>query len=366
MRLQVPLLVGLVVDPMIPPKEPQESTTMTPAEIIHHRRVQVLDRAGQTSVTEAVHSFGVSRTTYNRWAGRAQRYRLAALVPKGRRPPVMPTATPPDQVEVVLAEAIARPTLGARQLVCHLADRGVRLSPSGVQKILGRHRLGRRGQRVAALAQLTAATTGILTTAAKDGPFGFCHFAARPGDLVALDTFYVGKLKDIGPVWQLTAVDTATRYAIGALVAGDKSAREAASFVDHVAERLVGIGVELTGVLTDNGPKFTGHQFTAAMGGRGLRHHRIPPRSPNHNAVCERFQGTALQEFYRPAFHRQRFARLADLNAQFQSWAADLQHPAPQPRRLHARPHALCGHGGAPIMTKPRVHPSPQPVLRKI
>ena len=27
----------------------------------------------------------------------------------------------------------------------------------------------------------------------KDGPFGFCHFAARPGDLVALDTFYVGK-----------------------------------------------------------------------------------------------------------------------------------------------------------------------------
>jgi hypothetical protein len=43
------------------------------------------------------------------------------------------------------------------------------------------------------LAQLTAATTGILTTDAKDGPFGFCHFAARPGDLVALDTFSVGK-----------------------------------------------------------------------------------------------------------------------------------------------------------------------------
>jgi hypothetical protein len=105
----------------------------------------------------------------------------------------MPTATPPDQVEAVLAEAVARPTIGARRLVDHLADRGVRLSASGVQKILSRHRLGRRSQRVAALAQLTAATTGILTTDAKDGPFGFCHFAARPGDLVALDTFYVGK-----------------------------------------------------------------------------------------------------------------------------------------------------------------------------
>jgi transposase-like protein len=171
---------------------------VTPAEIIYHRRVQVLDRAGQTSVTEACRTFGISRTTYYRWAGRARRYGLAALLPKGRRPPVMPTATPPEQVEAVLAEAVARPTLGARQLTGHLADRGVRRSPSGVQKLLVRHRLGRRAQRVAALAQLTAATTGIATTAAKDGPFGFCHFAARPGDLVALDTFYVGNSRASG------------------------------------------------------------------------------------------------------------------------------------------------------------------------
>jgi transposase InsO family protein len=71
------------------------------------------------------------------------------------------------------------------------------------------------------------------------------------------------------------------------------------------------------------GPEFTGHGFTSRLEELGVRHHRIPPRSPNHNAVCERFQGTALQEFYRPAFHRQHFARLADLGAQFQGW---LQH----------------------------------------
>ena len=134
----------------------------------------------------------------------------------------------------------------------------------------------------------------------------------------------------IGPVWQLTAVDTATRYAIGALVAGDKSARDAAGFIDHVAERLAGIGTELTGVLTDNGPEFTGKAFTSHLQELGVRQHRIPPRSPNHNAVCERFQGTALQEFYRPAFHRQHFARLADLNAQFQAGSRPTT-PPPQP-----------------------------------
>jgi hypothetical protein len=61
MRLQVPLVVGLVVEPLVLTKEPQESTTVTSAEIIYHRRVQVLDRrAGQTSVTEACRTFGIS------------------------------------------------------------------------------------------------------------------------------------------------------------------------------------------------------------------------------------------------------------------------------------------------------------------
>jgi transposase InsO family protein len=78
--------------------------------------------------------------------------------------------------------------------------------------------------------------------------------------------------------------------------------------------------IELAGVLIDNRPEFTGHGLTSRLEEFGVRHHRIPPRSPNHNAVRERFQGTALQEFYRPAFHRQHFARLADLGAQFQGW----------------------------------------------
>jgi hypothetical protein len=59
----VPPLVGPVVDPLVPTKEPQEPTTVTPAQIIYQRRVRVLDRAGQTSVTEACRTFGISRTT---------------------------------------------------------------------------------------------------------------------------------------------------------------------------------------------------------------------------------------------------------------------------------------------------------------
>ena len=98
LRLQIPLLVGPVVDPLVPTKEPQEPTTVTPAEIIYHRRVQVLDRAGQTSVTEACRTFGISRTTYYRWAGRAQRYgpsRSARPTARGPAWPPWPSSTPP-------------------------------------------------------------------------------------------------------------------------------------------------------------------------------------------------------------------------------------------------------------------------------
>src|SRR5437868_14127208 len=57
-------------------------------------------------------------------------------------------------------------------------------------------------------------------------------------------------------------------------------------------------------------PQFTGRAFTYHAAQLGLTHHRIPPRSPNHNSVCERVQGSVLQECYRPFFHRARVNRV--------------------------------------------------------
>jgi hypothetical protein len=36
--------------------------------------------------------------------------------------------------------------------------------------------------------------------------------ASAPGDLLSLDTFYVGKLQGVGKVWQLTGCDVATSF----------------------------------------------------------------------------------------------------------------------------------------------------------
>ena len=224
------------------------------------------------------------------------------------------------QVDIILAEAISRPSLGAAQLLPFLDDRGVMISASGAHKVLCRHRLGRRSQRLAALAQLTAVTDGPVVEEALEGPFGFCHFAARPGDLVALDSFYVGKLKGVGKVWQFTAVDTHTRWAVVDLVTGDHTAQAAAVFLDLVIERLAEAEITTRGILTDRGPEFGGTNFTRHAATLGIGHTRTPPRSPNHNAVCERFHGTVLHEFFRVAFHREFFTSVDRLNARLQAW----------------------------------------------
>src|SRR4051794_30523875 len=172
-----------------------------------------------------------------------------------------------EEVSVILAEAVARPTLGPRSLLRHLRDRGVHRSASGVAKVLRRHHLGTARQRVAALASLTAVDSGQVTDAALEGPFGFCLYASTPGQVVSLDTFYVGRLKGVGAVWQLTAVDVATRIAVCQLVVGDKTATVAASFLDHLRKALRKHGITLTGVLSDIQSWWRGIRADLSAGG---------------------------------------------------------------------------------------------------
>lgn len=303
---------------------------MTHDDIVYDRRVRLINYAAEIgNVTEACRVFGVSRKTYYEWLKKAEAYGLSALLPRDRRRPHQPNAMEPEEVAVILAEAVARPTLGPKSLLRHLADRGVHRSASGVANVLRRHSLGTARRRVAALASLTAAETGQVTAQAMEGPFGFCQYASHAGQVVSLDTFYVGRLKGVGAVWQLTAVDVATRIAVVQLVVGDKTAAVAAAFLDQLKKALRRHGITLTGVLSDNGPEFTGNAFKTKVEALGLEHHRIPPRSPNHNAVCERFHGTVLHEFYRPHFHRGRVDDIALLDRSLQAWIRDYNEHRP-------------------------------------
>src|SRR5690349_21149560 len=146
---------------------------MTPAEIIYQRRVRALDLAAElNNVSKACRLLGVSRTSFYEWRNTAEQYGLEALMPKDRRRPQEPNETPTHVVADLLSLAVVEPTIGCRQLADRLAERGYVISKSTVQKILVDHGLGRRNQRVARAAAITALTTGLATEPALEAsPF---------------------------------------------------------------------------------------------------------------------------------------------------------------------------------------------------
>ena len=307
---------------------------MTPAEIIYQRRLAVLAYADKTgNVAETCRVFGISRTTFYRWKQEADRFGLEALVPKERRLPQMPGATPTHVVERLLTLAVLEPTIGCRQYADRLGDQGFSIAKSTVQKILVLHGLATRRQRLAKAAAIATTTSGLLTEAAREAePFGFCLATGGPGELVCVDSFYIGKLKGVGKVYQLTAVDVFTRWAVVMLIVGTPHATHTIGFLDHLLRRFRKEGIRVKALLSDNGPEWVASGFQAALVAKGLRHQRIPARSPNHNAVCERFQGIVLDECWRVAFHRRHFTSARQLQAEVDAWLISYHHR----RRSHS------------------------------
>ena len=95
-------------------------------------------------MAETCRTFGVSRTRYYEWKSLAERYGLEALMPKARRTPQLPNATPTHVVAELLTLAVVEPTIGCRQYADRLGERGFSIAASTVQRHLVAHGLGRR------------------------------------------------------------------------------------------------------------------------------------------------------------------------------------------------------------------------------
>jgi transposase InsO family protein len=284
---------------------------MTLEDSIHASRVRVLreaERSGNVSATCRRH--GVSRTVFYRLRRRFEQYGADGVHPKRRRAAVgRPSSLSVQTERRIIAFALAWPTSGPQWLSDQLAREGQSIAPVTVWRLLRRHQLGTRRARLAVLEQFSAATQGILTerTAHRDRRRTRHVAAAAPGDLLSLDTFYVGKLKGVGKVWQITGCDAACSYAWARLVVGEVTAAAVLTFLrDDVRPTYRRAHWRLQRVLTDNGKEFKG-AFTAGCERMGVRITRTKPRHAWTNGFVERLQGTILHEHWRIAFRRQYF-----------------------------------------------------------
>jgi transposase InsO family protein len=284
---------------------------MTLEDSIHASRVRVLREAERTgNVSATCRRHGLSRTVFYRLRRRFEQYGADGVHPKRQRAAAgRPLAISVQTERRVIAFALAWPTSGPQWLSDQLAREGLTIAPVTVWRLLRRHQLGTRRARLAVLEQFSAATQGILTerTAQRDRRRTRHVAAAAPGDLLSLDTFYVGKLKGVGKVWQITGCDAACSYAWARLVVGEVTAAAVLTFLrEDVRPTYRRAHWRLQRVLTDNGKEFKG-DFAAGCERMGVRITRTKPRHAWTNGFVERLQGTILHEHWRIAFRRQYF-----------------------------------------------------------
>src|SRR5262247_762847 len=181
---------------------------MTLDESIQGMRLQVIRRATQIGVSAACAEAGISRTLFYRWQHRLSQYGVDGLHPRRLR--ARPGRTPQLSAQVerrLLAVAIAEATWGAQRLAAY-AQRlwRLRVAASTVQRLLRRHGLATRRQPLLVLEHHSARDAGLLTQRTRQVLWRLRHGqtrhveAERPGELLCLDTFYIGKLKGVGKV----------------------------------------------------------------------------------------------------------------------------------------------------------------------
>jgi transposase InsO family protein len=295
---------------------------MTQDDVLFGYRLQLFDLAGRTSVANACRVFGVHRSTYYRWKALVERSGLEMLRPRERRRPAMPNQLPQIVEERIVAFALGHPGLGPRRVAAQLARPewgGLAISPNGVWKALCRHGLNTRAKRLA----LVAGYSAPYEPPADAEPEPHVE-TTRPGELVGIDCFFVGRLHGTnGAVWQLTAIDTYSSFAWAELVrckSGAPDQLQTSLFARKVAAELRRAGWRLERVLSDNGNEFAKPVFTDTLEQLGVAHSRIKSGRPQTNGHVERLHRTILEECWRTAFARYLQVRYRGLQRELRTY----------------------------------------------
>ncbi|HEY8639677.1 MAG TPA: helix-turn-helix domain-containing protein [Solirubrobacterales bacterium] len=294
---------------------------MTKDDVLFGYRQQLFAEAARTSVSAACRTFGVHRSTYYVWKRQVDRHGLEMLRPRERRRPQMPNQLPKMVEERIVSFSIAHPGLGPKRVASELGREkwgAIVVSPNGVWKVLCRHGLNTRAKRLGLIAGYAAP----YEPPRDPGPEQHID-VERPGELVGIDCFYVGRLKGTrGAIWQLTAIDICSSFAWAELVVAKQrnpTARQTSKLARRVASDLKDAGWRLERLLSDNGNEFKG-EFTTTITRLKARHTRIHAGRPQTNGNVEALHKTILDECWRPAFARYFYPRLAGLRRELDTY----------------------------------------------
>jgi len=304
---------------------------MTAEEKVARQKLSVLELAQALgNVTEACRQRGISRTSFYEYKRRFQTHGLQGLKDL---PPIHkshPMTTPPEVVERILDLSLAHPAWGCDRLSDTMKLEGTYVSGPTIQNILNQNGMGTRYDRWLKLEgkaseeamELTGEQVAFIE---KQNPcFRERHVeSSRPGELLNQDTFYVGHLKGVGKVYLHAVVDTYSSYAFGFLHVSKQPEAAVAVLHNDVLPFYQERSIPVSAVLTDNGREFCGkdtHPYELYLELNDIQHRTSRVRRPQTNGFVERFNRTALDEFFRQAFRQNFYESVEELQGDLDRW----------------------------------------------
>ena len=339
---------------------------MTTKDKVARRKLSLLQLAGEMeNVSKACRIMGYSRQQFYEIRRNYQTYGADGLIDRlpGAKGP-HPNRVSSEIETAILDHCLNHPSHGALRVSHELVLKGIQVSSGGVRGVWSRHGLLTKTERLLRLEKQVAerkielSDDQIRLLERFSPEFRERHIETRhTGDLVAVDTFFVGHLKGVGKVYLQSVIDCHSRYAWGRLYTSKLPVTAVHVMNNDVLPTFEAHGAAITTVLSDNGREFCGredrHPYELFLQLEGIEHRTTRVKRPQSNGFVERLHRTLLDEHFRimgrTKFYEAVDEMQADLEAFLKVYNNDRPH---QGRGMNGRTPAKAFTDGLPKPAK--------------
>jgi transposase InsO family protein len=322
-----------------------------PNEKLARKRLSVLKLAESLgNVTEACRRMGMDRTSFYEWKQRFETHGLEGLKDL---PPIHhshPQTTSEEVEKQIIALSLTQPGWGCVKLSDKLKLQGISVSSPTVQKILIKHDMASKYDRIMRLEErhlkegLTLNEEQIRLVEKINPAFTERHVeSSKPGELLSQDTKLIGTISGIGRVYLHCVVDTYGSFAFGILHTSKQPEAAVSVLYNDVLPRYKEWGLPVETILIDNGREFCGldtHPYELFLRLNDIEHRTTQVRRPQTNGFVERFNRTIQEEFVQVAFRKKLYVSVEELQNDLDIWMDHYNYERPHRgyRNLGKRP----------------------------
>ena len=220
-----------------------------------------------------------------------------------------PNRVAPEIEQAILDYNLTRLTHGPLRVAQELALQGINASAGGMRGVWQRHDLLSKHDRLLRLEknhrketiELNDEQIHLLERFSPE--FREHHIEVHyAGELVAVDTFFVGALKGVGKVYLQTVLDCYSRHAWERLYASKLPVISVHMLNERVLPFFEAHEARIYTILSDNGREFCGcpdhHPYELFLQLEGIEHRTTKVRRPQRNGFIERLHRTLQDEHF--------------------------------------------------------------------